>query len=388
MTLEVQPVDSLAALEALAPRWEALDAQTSPRVPFSGPRWNLTWWRHFAESRPLVKDRIHAFAVFEGHELSAVAPMMITERPGLGPLRARHLHFFGADPNLTEIRGPCCRRADEGRMMEALLEHLEANATGWDWAGLSGFVENGPAHEALARRVGVHLGRQVPDFYLSPGSSWDAFKSTLPRNVKESLRKCYASLRRDNLRHELTVVEQPDAVAIALERFLALHAARAAAPITPPHANVFAPAHARAFLREYVRQAAAAGEARVFELLVAGKVVASRVGFVLGDSLYLYFSGYEPAMAPYAVMTTCVAEAIKWAIAQGLTTVNLSPGRDQSKTRWHPVEVPLREARLVSPSRRAPAMHRVFINVDRRLRAAALDRGPLGQVVRLARRRH
>ena len=38
-------------------------------------------------------------------------------------------------------------------------------------------------------------------------------------------------------------------------------------------------------------------------------------------------------------MTTTEAEAIKYAIAQGLKTVNLSPGRVVSKIRWSPREL-------------------------------------------------
>jgi hypothetical protein len=38
-------------------------------------------------------------------------------------------------------------------------------------------------------------------------------------------------------------------------------------------------------------------------------------------------------------MTTTVAEAIKYAIAHGLKTVNLSPAKDVSKTRWGPRQV-------------------------------------------------
>ena len=43
-------------------------------------------------------------------------------------------------------------------------------------------------------------------------------------------------------------------------------------------------------------------------------------------------------------MTTTVAEAIKYAIAQGLDTVNLSPAIDISKTRWSPRQVEYRSA--------------------------------------------
>ena len=49
-----------------------------------------------------------------------------------------------------------------------------------------------------------------------------------------------------------------------------------------------------------------------------GQIVAMRLGFVVDDSLYLYYSGYDPLWARYSVMTTTVAEALKYAIACGL----------------------------------------------------------------------
>jgi len=67
--------------------------------------------------------------------------------------------------------------------------------------------------------------------------------------------------------------------------------------------------------------------------------VASRIGFKLGDTLYLYYSAFLPKWGDYSVMTTCVAEAIQYAIAQGWKTVNLSTGTDVSKTRWAPQNV-------------------------------------------------
>ena len=151
--VQLKVVKSLKGLEAIAPAWQALDEQTFPRLPFTGPQWNLLWWKHFAESRRTVADRIQSFVLFDDNHLVAVAPMMLTERPAVGPLRIRYLQFFGADPNVTEMRGPCCRRDDEGRVFEAILSHLEAHAREWDWVELSGFVEHGPAYEVVARRT-------------------------------------------------------------------------------------------------------------------------------------------------------------------------------------------------------------------------------------------
>ena len=76
------------------------------------------------------------------------------------------------------------------------------------------------------------------------------------------------------------------------------------------------------------------------------------MGLVLGRELYLYYSGYDPAWHRFSVMTTLVAEAIKWAIAQRLTLVNLSVGTDVSKTRWRPRAIPHREAIVTAPHAR------------------------------------
>lgn len=57
---------------------------------------------------------------------------------------------------------------------------------------------------------------------------------------------------------------------------------------------------------------------------------------MLGDEIYMYFSGYDLGWSRFSVMTTTLAEAIKWAIDQKLRIFNLSTGNDVSKTRWRP----------------------------------------------------
>ena len=377
LSVQVNVVESLTALKTIAPAWQALDEQTFPRLPFSGPHWNLVWWKHLAEQRRTVKDRIQSLVLFDGNQLLAVAPMMLTERPAIGPLRIRQLRFFGADPNVTEVRGPCCRRRDEGRVFEAILSHLEERAGNWDWVELSGFTEHGPAHEVIAKHTPLVWTRQVPDFLIEPGQDWDAYKKSLPRNLKEAIRKCYTTLRRDNLHHEFRVAERPQELEKRLETFFELHSLRAQAPITPKHADVFPPGPARRFLREYLNQVSEKGSAKVFELLVEGRVVASRIGLVLGEHLYLYFSGFDPRMSRYSVMTTCKVEAIKWAISRGIRTINLSTGRDRSKLRWRPTQVSLMEAHWLSPSWRGRMSYGLLQGIKKGMRAGAALPDPL-----------
>jgi CelD/BcsL family acetyltransferase involved in cellulose biosynthesis len=82
---------------------------------------------------------------------------------------------------------------------------------------------------------------------------------------------------------------------------------------------------------------------------------------VVADSLYLYYSGFDPQWARYSVMTTTMAEAIKYAIAQGLNTVNLSPTKDISKTRWGPREVIYRSAFQRGARLHSGLAHRAYL---------------------------
>jgi len=56
---------------------------------------------------------------------------------------------------------------------------------------------------------------------------------------------------------------------------------------------------------------------KLFALKIGAEIVAMRIGFVVGDGLYLYYSGFDPKWWEFGVMTTTMAEAIKYAIGRG-----------------------------------------------------------------------
>jgi CelD/BcsL family acetyltransferase involved in cellulose biosynthesis len=354
VSLTVVPVTSVDALRS---EWEQLDARTSPRLPFTSPLWTQLWWQHFRERRVFIQDTLHLLGVRDSSGgLRGVAPLVLTERPAVGPLRTRMLRFVGADPAITEVCGPICAPADEREVMAALLEHFDGRGAEWDLWLLNGLRRDGEAAAAVGLRPGVQRGREIPDYVLALPADW----------VKESMRKGYNSLKRDGLVCELRVLTAPEQMSGALDRFFALHASRAALEGTVVHRNVFGSANGRAFLRDYCREMAWRGLARVFQLAVGGQIVATRLAFVVGDSLYLYFSGFDPAWGRYSVMTTLVAEALRWAIAQRFATVNLSPGNDVSKTRWAPTEVVFQELLLPAPSLRGALVRRAYCSLRAR----------------------
>jgi len=255
------------------------------------------------------------------------------------------LGLIGADPALTEIRNPLVEPGYERATVHAVHERL-ASVAGWDWIQWNGV--GAALAEALAHEAAPHWYQTLDDYVLDLPTDWLEFRATLPRNMRESLRHCYNSLRRDGHAFELVVARDRVEVRRALYRFLQLHTLRAHMSWGPEHADHFALRPLQAFLYEVCDRFAVRDVVRVFQLRIADTVVASRIGFVIGGSLYLYYSGFDPAWARYSVMTTTLAEALRYAIAAGLRSVNLSTTGDPAKLRWHPRRVDV--ARIAWPS--------------------------------------
>lgn len=359
MKLHIESVETADELRALGPDWRSLFDCCGVDLPFYTFEWAECWWKHMRQDCRSVRDTL-SFRVIrdENERLVSIAPLICTERPSVGPFRMRYLQFLGADPNMTEVRGMLTLPGLEAEAYRTLTSDLERSS--WDWIRWSGFrTEQG--QEADSSSWSFELDA-VRDQILTLSHSWDEYKAGLPRNIRESLRKCYNSLKRDNHVAELRVCRGRADIGTALDRFLVLHRARAEAEAAIPHANVFETEAAQRFLRDVCGHLADSGICRVFELLVNGETVASRIGFQFKDSLYLYYSGYRPEWARYSVMTTTLAETIKYAIGQGLTTIDLSPGIDVGKTRWRPGEVIYRQGIQIASSPRSRLAYKAYEN--------------------------
>jgi CelD/BcsL family acetyltransferase involved in cellulose biosynthesis len=380
----VETVADESSLAGLDREWEELERTSGHATPFLTVPWTRSWWRHVRECAHTVKDSLAIRVVrTERREIVAIAPFMLTERPASGPLRTRCLQFIGADPNWTEVRGVLCHPTMERPVYSALLQDLAQSAQDWDWVAWTGVRAESGAESAL--RNHVRFESSMPSYLLDLPSSWTALRARLPRNIKESLRKCYNSLKRDGLKFAFDVVTARAGMRAALDDFFRLHAARAARTDTVAHGNFFAEPRARSFLVEACERLAERDAARVFRLSIGGKLVATRIGFAANGSLYLYYSGYEPEYGRYSVMTTTLAEAIQYAISAGYRSVNLGSGADVSKARWHPREIVYRHGVQISPHLRGRLAHHAFSLATQTLRAPSVWRYAQRLVARRAR---
>lgn len=339
-------------LASLWDEWIQLESRSQLRFPFAKPWWTRHWQKHFAQQRLMIRDDFWCLTVRDQqHRLRAVVPMILTQRPGHGPFRLRILRMIGADPNVTEISGPICAPEDQSDVVMAVIEYLHDRASEWDVLSIGGLSCSAVAAAKNCGRL-AHSTSATPDYWLSLTGDWDSFRTSLGRNIKESLRKCYNSLKRDGHAFEFHVLSKAEDMPAALTEFFRLHAARATLSDTIMHRDVFIHPRSKCFLAACLNEAVTLGEAYVFQMLIGGAVVATRIGFKHDNQLYLYFSGYDPAWRQYSVMTTLLAETLKWAIAADIKLVNLSIGNDISKQRWHPQETLFHEVRFLSPTLR------------------------------------
>jgi CelD/BcsL family acetyltransferase involved in cellulose biosynthesis len=227
-----------------SPEWLALEYAAGAHLPFQTWEWCLAWWKHLHEDSLGVRDHLRVCVIRNGSgEVIGIAPLILTERPAFGPLRVRYLQLIGADPNITEIRTMLCQPGFEQRCYKALCDHLALRSDEWDWVAWEEPVGPRASDDAVDRRLYRSETRSA--FVLGLHPSWGSMKTSLRRNIRQSLRKCYNSLRRDGLTCSLEIVDQPDAVSAALGDFFRLHSLRANLRSTTRHIDVFESAVAR-----------------------------------------------------------------------------------------------------------------------------------------------
>lgn len=355
--LAVEEIRSLEGLEAIAPDWIKLADELSVELPFSDFRWMAAWWRNLRRETRLTRDSLCVLAFRRSGRLIGIAPYMVTSRHVLGLRLLRVLQPIGTDPNITEVRGLLVGASDEHDVAMTMVDYAR-ECVACDTIVVKGLSADGQAATDLSEKANVAEGPTLSMFVLPLAATWDALRTTLPRNLRESLRKCRNSLTRDGHVPTFRVLESEAEILALLPRFFELHRNRADAVGTVHHNDVFGRESSREFMAAAVRQFAPVQRIRLFTMEIGGVVVAMRFAFICHDCLYLYYSGYDTEWGKYSVMTSVTAEAVQWAIEANLKRVNFSTGADQSKLRWRPDEIVTRGFEVQGQTLRARVAHR------------------------------
>ncbi|MES2932319.1 MAG: GNAT family N-acetyltransferase [Pseudomonadota bacterium] len=322
----------------LLQEWDRLAQSMPTHMPFQSVHWNRTWWNRFKRDGVFFKDELYLLCVMRDARLIGIVPLFRTTigLPGIPVFR--YMRMLGADANLTEWRSVICRSEDRLALQAIWLRHMAEYKFGLFFAQIRGFTADEIAAANFENVGFVKMMLPSENFILALPANWESFKTKLKRNIKESLRHCYNSLDHSGLIPSLTVIGNAPVLRRKMELFYQWHALRAQNVGTVYHPDYFKDKKHRVFLDELADGLCPLGQMKLFELNLNGQPVAYRLGFINGNTLYLYFSAFDPTFSKFSTMTTLIAEVIKWAIDNRLKFVNLSFGRDVSKTRWGPLE--------------------------------------------------
>ena len=362
--IQISVIRDFAALSAEElSAWNAILAAQPVPVPFQTLFWNDTWWKHFGGSSRLETKRLLLFVLRSGEDIVGFFPMFRQVVAFAGVDLIRFLKPLGGDKNLTELRTGIVKPGYERSAYAALLDYFLRTDRAWDVISLpAGPTEIGDLYDNIS--IAHPKLPLIEGFALELSADWETFRGTLKRNIKESIRKCQNSFKRDGIELDFACLSDAAAIRETLPEFFRLHTMRASQKDGNYHRDVFEAAYARQFLDLLVNDAEKSG-IRLFVLKHGERLVAARLGFQTERGTYLYYSGYDSDYGKYSVMTRLVVDAIRDAIVRGQTSMHFSFGRDVSKTRWGPQELLYQWRLMFQKSLRGSLASVVFLSLMR-----------------------
>ncbi|MBN9245633.1 MAG: GNAT family N-acetyltransferase [Mesorhizobium sp.] len=343
-------IRDLPRLEAVAGPWREL-AACNP-APMAGHEWAVAAAKTFGATTELA-----VFALWDGPRLRAVAPLGLSR---VGP--ARRLQFL--DRPLQEPDSLLFRdRAALEELVDAVAGHHRALA-------LYGLPLDGEEEAALRGKRGGGL--------TLCGRPYVSHAALLPPTVAE-LDEQLSGNARTMLRRKLKAAQKLGAVAFSVETLDETNREAFMADLIRVEGSGWKRANGtaladlpdqRKFYEHYLELKAPGGTLRGYRMLIAGQVVAIRLGAVAGGRLYELKIGYDDAFRDCSPGMLLTHECLKAEIAEGIGVHEFLGGAEEWQKRW-----PLRINRHVTVRRyplnlngAAALAHDVFEQAGGRLR--------------------
>src|ERR1700761_5813176 len=198
----------MEGLQALRPCYEQLQRATGNILPFAMHDWHMAWCHRFLNTNARTQDRLNFYVARNAAGACVGILPFIFSRRRAGRLTITAVNSLGADPNITEVRAPLMVASYEAAIAAAVQARL-AEMDDWDWVHWVGISKAFAA--ALAKHCTLFSQPELITSVLDLAPTWEQFRSGLKRNIRESLRHCYNSLKRDKHEFEFRVIESgPD----------------------------------------------------------------------------------------------------------------------------------------------------------------------------------
>jgi CelD/BcsL family acetyltransferase involved in cellulose biosynthesis len=323
----VDVIDDEAGFTALRAGWNALVDEMDPPSPFNSWEWAHAWWTHLRpEPRGSSRCLLRILTFREGDRLVGLAPFY-TRPLGYRRLSATVFLPLGWEPgkgwSVTEQLEFLFPEHRRDRLIAALSDWF--GETRFSVAAVPGLRDT----DALSPWIRGHTvarGRKTEYLYRGLGATWDEFTRSLNKSLRDNVKYYPNLLRRAGHTMAFTSAGSPREVIEYLPMLFDLHRARARAPMRVRHQDYFAQPQRRAFFRSVCPALAALGRLRIGVLWLENL-----------DTLFLYYSGYEPAWSRFSVGLIATLESLRSSmIERGVRRIEFLAGGGQFKERWDP----------------------------------------------------
>lgn len=286
---------------------------------------------------PPVDQRV--LWISEGGRLRGLAPLYVQHLTVAGLPVARRMSLAGGG-RTTPLELPQVLSAPgQGRaVIRALVQSTLSDDVSWSEISLTReqgwFTQGTPGGQGRQLTFERHQQARAC-VVLALADTWEQTRAGLKRNVKESLRRGRNRMAKDGRSWQIRHRTGTDLGPAAVDRLLALHAARSQySGSWSHHHDAFADTSIRTFMQRLLPELGAAGQASIVELELDAQVVAAQLVLHAPGTIYFHSSGFLPQVWELSPVTTLQGSAIVAAIARGDRWVNFSPGPNESKLRW------------------------------------------------------
>lgn len=293
-----------------------------------------------------------------------VEPLVVVARHGpriigVWPLGRRRVRR-----GLVRVRVLTGLAGDDGYFNDAVVEldasEAAATALAAAWPRLLALADEAavprvPRDRPLARALVARLGEEA--LPVIPRNRVEAPRRATGREAAAIARRRRAFEREHGVLESAWHTASPG-VAAAIRRFASLHGTlRTARGGRRPLAE----ASVRERFGAWFGARAAQGQAGVFELQAGGRLVASQLWLQDARTIVAYRLAWDPALHAFGLGSLAVDDFLA-ECASRCDVVELGPGDEPYKRKWHPTPAPATFLRAIRPTwrtRAAAAWHRV-----------------------------
>jgi CelD/BcsL family acetyltransferase involved in cellulose biosynthesis len=313
-------VGSLDGFAALRDDWDQVVERLEVRSAFHSFAWNWAWWKHFG------RGRLRILVIGLPGEVRGIA--QFHERRHAGLLTS--LAPIGWGNRLTEQIDLLLPEAEREELLGVVAAWLGRQGCTWAW--VPGLCPE--QARSLGGAVGSVFEKEIPFEFLDLPESWPALVAGLNKSMRDNVKYYPKLMVRNGHDFRLRIAATPTEVAEALPTLVRLHGRRAGMRGSVNHRNYLQDRGHQEFLADALPALAAAGQAKIGLLEVGEEVVAAVSWLERGDSIGLYYTGFEPSWSKYSVVMVATSEVLQYAIAAGVRRIEFLRGTDPFKTRW------------------------------------------------------